>query len=56
MNANLLTPHLAKASRRHDPRGVVSIRDVAPRRRTVGIPAIKTSRRRRLPIAIRARA
>jgi hypothetical protein len=31
MNANLLTPHIANASRRHDIRAVAPIRDVAPR-------------------------
>jgi hypothetical protein len=37
VNANLLTPHIANASRRHDTRAVASIRDVAPRagRRTL---------------------
>jgi hypothetical protein len=59
MNANLLTPHIANASRPHDARAVASIRDVAHRdgrRRTVVIKPIKVSRKRRLAIAIRARA
>lgn len=58
MNANLLTPHIANASRRHDPRAVASIRDVAPRagRRTLAIRPIKVSRKRRLAVVIRAGA
>jgi hypothetical protein len=59
MNANLLTPHIANASRPHDARGVASIRDVAHRdgrRRMVAIKAIKISRKRRLPVAVRVEA
>jgi hypothetical protein len=59
MNANLLTPHIANASRPHDARAVASIRDVAHRdgrRRTVVIRPIKISRKRRLKVAARASA